>query len=303
MKLNKKLLIVGGTGFIGSKLAKKTVEKGWKVFSISTNKPKKLRKVSKVKYLICDISKKRLLEKKIKTNFDYVVNLGGFVDHRNKVKTYNSHYIGCKNLAQIFLKKSIKSFIQIGSGLEYGNSSSPQKENNSCKPNSIRSIYGRSKLLSTLYLKKLYRKKKFPVTILRLYQAYGPEQDTNRFIPIIINGCIKNKKFACTEGKQFRDFIHVDDVIDSILKSLTNKKAKGEIFNIGTGKPKKIKNIIVEIKKIIKSGQPQYGKIKMRKDERLKMYPSIKKVRKLINWSPKISFKKGIKNTIKSYYE
>ena len=120
MKLNKKLLIVGGTGFIGSKLAKKTVEKGWKVFSISTNKPKKLRKVSKVKYLICDISKKRLLEKKIKTNFDYVVNLGGFVDHRNKVKTYNSHYIGCKNLAQIFLKKSIKSFIQIGSGLEYG---------------------------------------------------------------------------------------------------------------------------------------------------------------------------------------
>ncbi len=303
MKLNKKLLIVGGTGFIGSKLAKKTVEKGWKVFSISTNKPKKLRKVSKVKYLICDISKKRLLKKKIKTNFDYVVNLGGFVDHRNKVKTYNSHYIGCKNLAQIFLKKSIKSFIQIGSGLEYGNFSSPQKENNSCKPNSIRSIYGRSKLLSTLYLKKLYRKKKFPVTILRLYQAYGPEQDTNRFIPIIINGCIKNKKFACTEGKQFRDFIHVDDVIDSILKSLTNKKAKGEIFNIGSGKPKKIKNIIVEIKKIIKSGQPQYGKIKMRKDERLKMYPSIKKVRKLINWSPKISFKKGIKNTIKSYYE
>ena len=41
----------------------------------------------------------------------------------------------------------------------------------------------------------------------------------------------------------------------------------------------------------------------MRKDERLKMYPSVKKARKLINWSPKISFKKGIKNTIKSYYE
>jgi len=299
---NKKLLIVGGTGFIGSKLAKKAVKKKWKVISISTHKPKKNRKIPKVKYIICDIFKKKLLEKKIKINFDYVVNLGGFVDHSNKIKTYNSHYIGCKNLAEIFIKKSITSFVQIGSGLEYGSSKSPQSENFNCKPNLIKSIYGKSKLLSTLYLKKLFNENKFPITILRLYQAYGPGQDTNRFIPIIIKGCINNEKFPCTEGKQFRDFIHVNDVVKAIIKSLISKKSKGEIFNIGSGKPKQIKKIIVDIKKIIKTGQPLYGKIKMRKDEKLKMYPSIKKAKKLIKWSPKISFKRGIINTINSYY-
>jgi len=302
LKLNKKLLIIGGTGFIGYNLAKKAVKKGWKVFSISTHKPRKKRKINKVKYIICDISKKKLLEKKIKVNFDYIVNLGGFVDHKNKVKTYNSHFIGSKNLADIFLKKSILSFVQIGSGLEYGNSKSPQKENYKCKAHSIKSIYGKSKLLATLYLTNLFNKRKFPMTVLRLYQAYGPGQDSNRFIPIVIKGCINNDKFPCTEGKQFRDFIHVNDVVDAILKSLISKNSKGKIFNIGSGKPKQIKKTIIEIKKIIKSGQPLYGKIKMRKDEMSTMYPSIKKAKKLMNWSPKISFVRGIKKTINSYY-
>jgi len=55
----KKILIIGGTGFIGYHIAKKAIKKKWKVTSISTNKPKKIRAINKVKYLICDISKKK----------------------------------------------------------------------------------------------------------------------------------------------------------------------------------------------------------------------------------------------------
>ena len=105
MNSNKKILIVGGTGFIGYHLAKKSLKKGWEVTSISSKPPKKIRYLSKVEYLFCDISNKISLRKKIKKNFKYVVNLGGHVDHSNKKKTFNSHYIGCKNLSSIFLKK------------------------------------------------------------------------------------------------------------------------------------------------------------------------------------------------------
>ena len=123
----------------------------------------------------------------------------------------------------------------------------------------------------------------------------------NRFIPIIIESCIKNKKFDCSEGSQFRDFVHVDDVTEAIIKSLTNEKARGQIINIGSGKPRKIRNIIEHIKKISKGGYPLFGKIKLRKDEILKQYPSIKKAKNIINWKPKISFEKGLKSTIKFY--
>ena len=125
----------------------------------------------------------------------------------------------------------------------------------------------------------------------------------NRFLPIVIKSCIKNKKFPCSRGNQLRDFVHVDDVVDAILKSLTNKNARGQIINIGSGKPRKIRNIIEHVKRISKGGYPQFGKIKLRKDEILKLYPNIRKAKNKINWSPKISFEKGLKSTIKFYNE
>ena len=303
MNLKKNILIVGGTGFIGYHLASRSLKKGWQVTSISSKAPRKIRYLSKVKYILCDITKKKSLKKNIRKNFNYVVNLGGYVDHSNKKKTFESHYIGCKNLAEIFLKKKPTAFIQMGTSVEYGKIKSPQKENAKCSPKSIKSIYGKAKLLSSIYLINLFKKKKFPSTILRLYLTYGPRQDINRLIPIIIEGCVKNKKFDCSEGNQFRDFVHVDDVVDAILKSLINKNARGQIINVGSGKPRKIRNIIEHIKKISKGGYPQFGKIKLRKDEILKLYPNIKKAKNKINWKPKIPLDKGLKSTIKFYNE
>ena len=83
---NSSILVVGGTGFIGYHLAKKSLTKGWQVTSISSNPPKKIRYLPKVKYIICDITKKNILKKNIKKSFDYVVNLSGYVDHSNKKK-------------------------------------------------------------------------------------------------------------------------------------------------------------------------------------------------------------------------
>ena len=298
MSLKNNILIVGGTGFIGYHLAKKSLKKGWQVTSISSRPPRKKRYLSKVEYILCDITKKKSLKRNIRKTFKYVVNLGGYVDHSNKKKTFKSHYIGCKNLTEIFLRKTPIAFVQMGSSAEYGNVKSPQKEDAKCNP---KSVYGQAKLLSSIYLIDLFKKQKFPSTILRLYNTYGPGQDLNRLIPIVISGCTKNKKFPCSKGNQLRDFLHIDDVVDAILKSLTNKNARGQIINIGSGEPRIIKKIIEYIKKISKGGYPLFGKVKLRKDEILKVYPDINKAKNKINWKPKISFKKGLKITIDAY--
>ena len=119
MKKNR-ILITGGTGFIGYHLAKKCLKLNWSVTSISTNPPKKIRRLRKVKYLIIDISNQKNVNKRLSKNYDYVVNFAGYVDHSNKAKTMKSHYLGAQNLAKIFLDSKIKKFIQIGSSIEYG---------------------------------------------------------------------------------------------------------------------------------------------------------------------------------------
>ena len=297
--MSKKILITGATGFIGYHLAKYCLKLNWSVTSISTKKPIKTRKLKNVEYLICDLYDKNKLNKKLSLDFDYVVNLAGYVDHSKKKKTLYSHFNGCKNISEIFLKKKIKKFIQIGSSIEYGKNLSPQKENLDNKK--IFSIYGKAKLMSTNYLLSLYKKHHFPVSVLRLYLVYGPFQDRNRVIPIVIDNALNSKEFDCSLGTQFRDFAYVDDVVNGIIKSLKNKKTNGQIINLGAGKPIMIKDIILKICKIIGTGKPQFGKIKFRKDEIKNLYPSITKAKDILNWTPKVKINLGLKKTINYY--
>ena len=295
----RKILITGGTGFIGYHLAKKCLKLNWKVDSISTKLPSIRRKLKKVNYIILDISKKNLF-RNLSQDYDYVVNLAGYVDHSKSNQIVKTHFNGCKNLANYFLNTEIKKFVQIGSSIEYGKEKSPQKENNK-KFKKTSSVYGSAKLLSTKYLLNLKKKYNFPSVILRLYLIYGPNQDANRIIPITIINSVQNNKFDCSKGKQLRDFLYIDDLINAIIKTLRGRNSVGQIINIGSGKPISIKKLILNICRLAKGGRPQFGKISLRGDEIDKLYPNITKSTKLLNWKPKISLKNGLKKTIKYF--
>ena len=190
--MKKKILIVGGTGFIGFYVAKKALKKNFYVESISTKKPQQKRKVKKVKYLICDISKKEKLKKVAKRKYDYVVNLGGYVNHNDKDQVFKSHYLGCKNLVDICKKIKIHTFVQMGSSGEYANSKSPHYE----KLGKVRPSFGYNlaKYLSTKYIftgwqiinkKFLYN---FSNKTFSLKEAYDLAEKNGRLYGIIHSG-------------------------------------------------------------------------------------------------------------------
>jgi len=294
--LNRRILIIGGNGFLGYNLSKKLVKKGFLVTSLCRKKNHSLKTIKGINYIYCDLNNLSKLKKKIKEDYDSVINFSGNIDHSNKLQTLKVHYLGLKNIYKIFEKKKLRLFIQAGSSLEYGKKKSPQKELISCKPISI---YGKAKYKASKFL--FNNKKKFNFIILRLYQVYGPYQKTDRLIPFIIRSCLKDKKFDCTEGIQKRDFLYIDDFINLVIKILNKKKIQTDIYNVGYGKTTSVKNIINQILKITKKGHPNFGKIKMRKDEIMNLYPNIEKVKKDFKWNPGISLVKGLKSTIRSY--
>ena len=296
------LLVVGGTGFIGYHLILAAKKKGWKVTSISLNKPKKYRYIVGVCYLRINIKNFKQLKQKLNGSFTYVVNLGGYVDHsrlknrRNKI--INTHFFGLVNLVKVFLQKKIKRFVQIGSSAEYGNIKAPQNEKQNCKPNSP---YAYAKLISTEFILNLSNLHNFPVIILRPFQVYGPKQDQNRILPQVIKACLEDEKFPSTKGEQIREFCYIDDFISAIFLSLKSENNQGEIFNIGSGRPIKIKKVINQIRKIIGKGRPQFGKIKYKEDENMKVYANIKKAKIKLNWRPKVKLNDGLKTVINSF--
>ena len=73
------------------------------------------------------------------------------------------------------------------------------------------------------------------------------------------------------------------------------------MINVCQGKPIKIRNLILKISKIIGTGKPMFGKIKLRKDEIIKLYPKIDKIKKLLKWKPKINLDQGLHKTINYY--
>tara|TARA_B110000003_G_scaffold272312_1_gene307944 strand:+ start:1040 stop:1948 length:909 start_codon:yes stop_codon:yes gene_type:complete len=299
--LKNKILIVGGTGFMGQNLLKRCIKDNLNITVLSSSR-KKIRKKS-YKQIFCDISKRKELIKKLKNkNFDYVVNLAGYVDHSKKGKTLKTHYNGCKNLVDYFKNQKLKKFIQVGSSVEYGKIKAPQIESKKTKVSSLKSHYGIAKLKSTKYLLELNKKKSFPCTILRFFLVYGPGQSENRLIPFVIKSCLRKKTFYSSSGNQVRDFLYIDDAVESMMKCLKNKKSNGQIINICSSSPVKIKLVINKIWKIIKKGEPLFGKIRLRPDEPKKLYSNYFKAKKILKWKPKIDLNQGIKKTIK-YYE
>lgn len=296
--MKEKILVVGGTGFIGYHVLKNISSKKYLLYSLSKNKPLKEKRIQSVKYLYCNITNSKMLKKKLSKNFDHIINLSGYINHSKKKENILCHYFGTKNLIDIFKLKKIQTYIQVGSSLEYGNLKSPQREKINCKPVSW---YGKSKFKASKYIQKISKAYCLPYIILRPYQVYGPKQKKNRLIPQTIDACLKNRVFLCTPGMQKRDFIYIDDFVRLIKIILIKKNIRNKIFNVGSGKPILIKNIIKKIQNLTKLGNPKFGAISMRNDEVMKLYPSIKKVQKYLNWRPKIKLDNGLKKTIKSY--
>jgi len=301
--LKSKMLVVGGTGFIGKHLVSTATSEGYDVTVLSLGHNH--AQLNNVEYYSADLTCfKELYDVLSEKEYHYVINLGGYVDHSkyrdggNKV--IKTHLTGVQNLLNCLNWESLESFIQIGSSDEYGSHAPPQHEGLREMPISP---YSAAKTGVTQLLQMLNRVEGFPAVILRFFLIYGEGQNEQRFIPQIIAGCLKSETFPVSLGEQLRDFSHIDDIVNAILLAIKCPEAHGEIINIASGKPVKIKDVLEEIREIVGSGDPQYGVLPYRPGESMALYADISKANKILSWQPRITLNDGLNRTIKYFRE
>lgn len=299
-----RILVVGGRGFIGRHIVDRAVQLGWDVTSLNfSHHQSGMETTNAVRYLTVDIANKISLEKVLGlADFEYVVNCGGYIDHssffKDGRKIIDTHFIGVLNLVESLNRNVLKSFVNIGSSDEYGSCPAPQTE---LWRESPISPYSLAKVAASHFLQMLFRTESFPATTLRLFLTYGPGQDRNRFLPQIISGCLNDSTFATSEGEQLRDFCYIGDTVDAVFSVFESSKARGEIFNIASGKPVSIRQVINNVKSQIGKGNPKYGEIAYRKGENMALYANIEKAEKILGWKPKVTLDEGLSQTIKWY--
>ena len=295
-----RLLIIGGTGFIGKNLCLSAVKNGYKVVVLSLRSPAAEKRIHNVEYLQADITCLTQLNEKIGVDsFEYIVNLSGYINHCNfsdgGKKVIDVHFGGVQNILQSVNLSALKRFVQIGSSDEYGNLSAPQTEDMRESPITP---YSFGKVASTQLLQMLYRTEGVPIVILRLFLVYGPGQDYRRFIPQVIQGCLSANNFPTSTGDQLRDFCYVDDISNGILMALKNDKVNGKVINLASGKSIKVREVVQLVQKTIGQGKADFGKIPYRTGENMALYADISEANRILEWEPITSIEEGIKRTI-----
>lgn len=196
-------------------------------------------------------------------------------------------------------KIALECFINTGTSEEYGDGTAPFREDQREIPVSP---YSASKVATAYFCQMLHKSMGLPIITLRPFLTYGPYQDTDMFIPSLIQHCLEGKDFPMTEGDQTREFNYVDDIVDAYLLAATNPNAIGEIINIGNGIEYSIRDVAEKIVNMM--GNPiqlLIGTLPKRAGETNHFFCNNEKAQKLLGWSPQIGLDEGLERTINRY--
>jgi len=309
MKKNKKILIAGGAGFIGSHICKKLVLQDNKVFCVDnllTGKKdniKHLLNTKNFKFIKKDINQKIFL------NVDEIYNLACPASppkyQKNPVETVKASVLGSINLLELAKKVNAK-ILQASTSEIYGNPKEhPQKEtyNGNVNPIGIRSCYDEGKRCAETLFFDYHRQKKIKIKVARIFNTYGPKMDffDGRVISNFIVQCIQNKNLTIHgKGKQTRSFCYVDDMVDALIKFMNLKSNFTGPLNLGNPYEINIFKIAKKIKKLTNS-KSKIIFLNLPVDDPIKRKPDISLAKKKLKWKPKISLEIGIKKTIKYF--
>lgn len=311
MNKNKKILLIGGSGFIGLHLAKKLSKfnKDITILSKHINKAKKVDFAKKIKFIERDAADYRAIEESIK-NKDAIINLAVVVQDNANFDPYLDLEVNCKGQLNILeARKRVNPhsrYIFLGTRSQFGKIEEkdlPVSEKQCQKPISL---YGIHKQTAENYCKLYKRTYNLKSIILRFPQVYGPRltnEDTHSIIDKFIKKAIMNEEFYVNGyGRDIKDLIYVDDVVDLIIKILESDVEEG-VFNAGSGKKITLIEIAEKIVKLCRSGS--FKAVPFPKDilkfELGSFYFDISKVKKTFKWEPQINIEEGIKKTMEFY--
>ncbi len=309
-----KILITGGAGFIGCHLAQKLIQRGNTLILVDNfndyyepklkkDRVKNLLRGKKYKLYQVDIRERVKMENIFqKERPDEVVHLAAMAGVRYSLEKpflYTEvNVMGTLNLLEVSCKYKVKNFIFASSSSVYGANKKIPFSENDFVDNPV-SPYAATKKAGELLAHVYSQTWGLPVSGLRFFTVYGPwgrpDMAYFKFTRNILTGKVID---VYNQGKMFRDFTYIDDIIEGILK-IMEKKRSYEIFNIGADRPEKLLKFIEVIEKNL-GVKAKKRMLPMQKGDVPYTAADVRKLKKL-GWRPKVKIEEGIKKFVQWY--
>ncbi|HRS18965.1 MAG TPA: NAD(P)-dependent oxidoreductase [Bacteroidales bacterium] len=279
---NKRILVTGGNGYLGSFLVDALKSLGCEIFILDQ------KQVGNSNEFGVDITIRNEvynLLTKIKPHivFHLAALLERGRDFSVHEKSLNVNYIGTMNLL-LALKDipEFEHFIFTSTSEVYGTNPSPFTEDMPPKPVSP---YSMTKVFAEVAIQSVALNYGLNYTILRLFNFFGENMPPNFFIPQMLNAFKYEEVFKMTNGEQARDFLYVGDIINALLLTATNPKSKQQIFNVCSAKSITLKDFVTLCHKSLQSTcRIDFGALPYRENEIWNMVGDNTKIRQTLGF-------------------
>jgi nucleoside-diphosphate-sugar epimerase len=306
----EKFLVTGGAGFIGSNICKRLVSEGCFVRVIDnllTGKKSNLADIlDKIDFIEADMGDEKIAEPAMK-DIDFVLHQGALPSVPRSVDNPSDTHKHCVDATFKLLlaarKTGVKRFVYAASSAAYGDTPTLPKIE-TMTPNPL-SPYAVAKLVGEYYCSVFSQVFGLETISLRYFNVFGPNQDpTSQYaaaIPAFVTSILKDlPPTVYGDGKQSRDFTHVDNVVEANLLAARAKQTKGEVINIACGQAVTINEIIDMINDSLgKNIKPIYTD--PRPGDVKHSLADITSAKNLIGYNPTVLFRHGLQNTIGWY--
>jgi nucleoside-diphosphate-sugar epimerase len=305
---DKRVVVTGGSGFIGSHLVKRLLELGAQVAVTvrygNVMKNERLREEwSRVRVIEADLRNRGALEDVARFDPHVVFHLAAYnhvgESFRQVEECFDVNAKGTANLLDVC--PGTESFIYMSTSEVYGHQAGvPFVETMNPEPISP---YAITKYSGELYCRMKQRMKgSGRIVVLRPFNAYGPYQSSKAIIPELIINCLKGRPIRTTKGEQTREFNYVGNLVDGLLAAAADTQRIEGPVNLASGEEVAIRDLVKKIAELTETKSSlEIGALEYRPTEIWRMFADSSRARQLFSWTPRVSLDEGLKRTVEWY--